>query len=254
MDWKRTATGNWITSDGKWSIRGPIFGKPMYWLYDAVHHNRYTPTGKYDDCVSFTSLKSAKRFVEGVHSNIKLQRRPPMRKIKIYGQLVRHSPDTAFLANVIWHQHSNPARKLRGLLALIQAGIDVRPAPMSLEFIQVDGTQHLISFLDRGEQYAAEFQARLLQLSVAARAVRMAGSPQPVVSHLDHVDADEDWANGKLAEEPTRYEQRMAERLGTTVEQLRREQAEAEADVANADADVDDIDLSGRGGDRYGSL
>lgn len=64
MEWKKTATGNWFSADGKWVIRGPIFGKPMYWLYDAVHHCRYTPTGNYDDCLNFSSLKEAKKFIE----------------------------------------------------------------------------------------------------------------------------------------------------------------------------------------------
>ncbi len=60
MKWIRTATGNWLSEDRKWLIRGPIFGKPMYWLYDAINHCRYTPTGKYDDVVNFPSLKEAK--------------------------------------------------------------------------------------------------------------------------------------------------------------------------------------------------
>ena len=61
--WKRTATGNWLSSDGRWLIRGPIFGKPMYWLYDAINHCRFTPTGKHDDSVSFTTLRDAKKYV-----------------------------------------------------------------------------------------------------------------------------------------------------------------------------------------------
>lgn len=63
MKWRRTASGNWITVDGKWTIRGPIMGKPMYWLYDSVNHVRYTPTGKYDDCVNFPTVAEAKKFV-----------------------------------------------------------------------------------------------------------------------------------------------------------------------------------------------
>lgn len=61
QNWKRRAVGGWITEDGRWAIRGPIFGKRMYWLY---HNNeRYCPTGKYDSAVSFKSVPSAKRFV-----------------------------------------------------------------------------------------------------------------------------------------------------------------------------------------------
>jgi len=39
-------------------------GKPMYWLYDAINHVRYTPTGKYDDVVRFSTLSEAKAFAE----------------------------------------------------------------------------------------------------------------------------------------------------------------------------------------------
>lgn len=60
-EWKRCAVGGWITADGVWRIRGPIWGIQMYWVYNQ--HGRFTPTGKYNDCVSFVSVYSAKRFV-----------------------------------------------------------------------------------------------------------------------------------------------------------------------------------------------
>lgn len=64
MTWRRRAVGGWITTDGKWTIRGPIWGKAMYWVYQWT--SRYTPTGKYRDCVSFKTAQQAKRFVENL--------------------------------------------------------------------------------------------------------------------------------------------------------------------------------------------
>jgi hypothetical protein len=70
MKWRRTAMGGWITEDGRWGIRGPIFGKAMFWVYwrsaDALSASRYTPTGKYDDAVSFPTAAAAKEFVEKI--------------------------------------------------------------------------------------------------------------------------------------------------------------------------------------------
>lgn len=65
--WKRRAVGGWITTDGKWSIRGPIMSKPMFWVYHG--NERFTPTGKYDDSVSFKTVAQAKRFIEGKYEN-----------------------------------------------------------------------------------------------------------------------------------------------------------------------------------------
>ena len=48
----------------RWSVRGPILGNPMWWLYRDG--NRYTPTGHYDDAVSFPTAKAAKAFVTDV--------------------------------------------------------------------------------------------------------------------------------------------------------------------------------------------
>jgi hypothetical protein len=67
--WKRRAVGGWITADGQWTIRGPIMGKPMYWLY--FKNGRYTPTGHYNEVVSFTTVSQAKAFVSDlVKSNL----------------------------------------------------------------------------------------------------------------------------------------------------------------------------------------
>ena len=62
MKWSKTATG-WTAHDGlcRWTIRGPIMGKPMFWLYRDG--SRFTPTGRYDDVVSFTTVREAKAKV-----------------------------------------------------------------------------------------------------------------------------------------------------------------------------------------------
>jgi len=46
---------------GEWRIRGPIFGRSMFWVYRAG--SRYTPSGRFDDAVSFPSITLAKGFV-----------------------------------------------------------------------------------------------------------------------------------------------------------------------------------------------
>ena len=63
MTWRRSLDG-WVSSDGRWRIRGPIMGQRMYWLYwDGT---RYTPTGRYADSVHFTSVQGARAFVRRV--------------------------------------------------------------------------------------------------------------------------------------------------------------------------------------------
>lgn len=57
----RAGSGGWLSQDGRWTVRGPIMGKPMFWLY--VDGRRYTPSGRYEDAVSFKSAAAAKRFV-----------------------------------------------------------------------------------------------------------------------------------------------------------------------------------------------
>lgn len=63
MAWIKTAFG-WSMCDGvcRWTIRGPIMGKPMYWLYK--NGSRFTPTGRYVDVVSCTTVREAKAKVE----------------------------------------------------------------------------------------------------------------------------------------------------------------------------------------------
>lgn len=64
LKWRRRAIGGWITEDGKWTVRGPIMSKPMFWLYFGT--NRYTPTGRYSDSVNFTTSKKAKEYAEQI--------------------------------------------------------------------------------------------------------------------------------------------------------------------------------------------
>lgn len=64
LTWRKTSTGNLTAHDGtnSYVIRGPIMGKPMYWLY--LNHGRFTPTGDYNDAVHFASVAQAKAFAE----------------------------------------------------------------------------------------------------------------------------------------------------------------------------------------------
>lgn len=63
MRWKKRAMGGWITDDGFWMIRGPIFGH-LYWIYSSKSQSRYSPTGEHEDAVSFKTLDSAKRYIK----------------------------------------------------------------------------------------------------------------------------------------------------------------------------------------------
>lgn len=59
--WRRAANGDWIACDGAWRIRGPMMGRRMYWLYR--NGTRVTPTGRFEDAVSFTTSSAAKGYV-----------------------------------------------------------------------------------------------------------------------------------------------------------------------------------------------
>ena len=65
--WARRAIGGWCR--GPWTVR-PIIGarRPMFWLYHD--HNRYAPTGRYDDVVSFHSARDAMRYADGLTSKV----------------------------------------------------------------------------------------------------------------------------------------------------------------------------------------
>jgi hypothetical protein len=63
-EWVKAPTG-WLrwTRLGRWRIRGPIWGKPMYWLY--LNGSRVTATpGDYNTAVSFPTVAAAKRYVD----------------------------------------------------------------------------------------------------------------------------------------------------------------------------------------------
>jgi hypothetical protein len=64
ITWRKSLDGL-IAVDGRgdrWRIQGPIMAKAMFWVRRNGH--RYTPTGKYDDAVSFKTVKEAKGFVD----------------------------------------------------------------------------------------------------------------------------------------------------------------------------------------------
>lgn len=71
IPWRKGCCG-WIRSDGKHTIRirGPIaaLGNSVtgleYWLY--LNHHRYTPTGRYEDAVHFSTLAAAKKFANTI--------------------------------------------------------------------------------------------------------------------------------------------------------------------------------------------
>lgn len=69
LTWRKTATGNWLSSDNRWLIRKFNGSRAcLYWIYWHIPSTgcggRYTPTGKYEDCVSFLSVPKAKAFCE----------------------------------------------------------------------------------------------------------------------------------------------------------------------------------------------
>ena len=70
MNWVKRAVGGIVSEDGKWAIRTVtlstvVIGHPVYWLYQ-VGVGRYTPTGDYDDVVSFNTCKAAKQYAEKI--------------------------------------------------------------------------------------------------------------------------------------------------------------------------------------------
>jgi len=72
MGWRKcpnAGSHGWLSTDGRWKIRGPIWGKPMYWLYynPTPGHGgagRFSETGHYEDSLSFPTASAAKKYVE----------------------------------------------------------------------------------------------------------------------------------------------------------------------------------------------
>jgi len=58
--WTKTKAG-WVSNDGRWRIRGPVFGRTEFWLY-RVGAGRYTPSGHHDDAVAFATLAEAMHY------------------------------------------------------------------------------------------------------------------------------------------------------------------------------------------------
>lgn len=62
MKWAKSLDG-FVSDNGNWRIRGPLFGKQIYWLYQGGQRH-CAVAGEYDTAVSFDSLKAAKAFVD----------------------------------------------------------------------------------------------------------------------------------------------------------------------------------------------
>ena len=62
MRWTKSFDG-WVSGD--WKVRrAPSFNRPLFWLY--YRHARFTPTGRYDDAVSFPTAAAAKDFARAM--------------------------------------------------------------------------------------------------------------------------------------------------------------------------------------------
>lgn len=67
INWLAGPLGNFgaIIFGDRWTIRQITFsalGRRTFWVYK--NGSRYTPTGKYDDAVSFETLEAAKQLIE----------------------------------------------------------------------------------------------------------------------------------------------------------------------------------------------
>ena len=82
-----------------------------------------------------------------------------MTKDKLYALLQSRGTEVAFLANVIFTQHRNPAKRLAGLKNLLDAGHSVRTAQFDAHTLLVDGQREAWQVLD----YPADFMLRTEQ-------------------------------------------------------------------------------------------
>ena len=64
-----------------------------------------------------------------------------MKKAEAMREIAKYGEEASFLVNVIQCHHNRPARKLKGLLAILQAGINVRIAEFGLDVLLIDGKQ-----------------------------------------------------------------------------------------------------------------
>lgn len=63
------------------------------------------------------------------------------KKLDLYNEASRHGQEAAFVANVIMNHHSNPAKKLAGLVKLLQSGNRARTAQFSLDQLIINDRQ-----------------------------------------------------------------------------------------------------------------
>lgn len=72
-----------------------------------------------------------------------------MKKMEAYRWLQAQNQDLSFLANVILVDHTNPARKLKALVELVQAGHEFRIGNQ-IDILMMDGVQFSWAALDPG--------------------------------------------------------------------------------------------------------
>ena len=58
MTWRRALDG-WVSGDGRWRVRKV---QRVFWIYRD--HQRFTPTGRFEDVLSYTSALAAKARCE----------------------------------------------------------------------------------------------------------------------------------------------------------------------------------------------
>jgi len=74
-----------------------------------------------------------------------------MRKLELYRKAQTFGKNASFVANVILTGHSKPTTKLAGLVALLESGHDVSPAPYDIGRLWIDGRGgYAYSFLEHG--------------------------------------------------------------------------------------------------------
>lgn len=68
MKWLKSFSG-WVSlspAGTRWAVRGPIMGRRMFWLYrDGL---RFSPTGRHNDALCFSTSAAAKMCAEGIES------------------------------------------------------------------------------------------------------------------------------------------------------------------------------------------
>jgi hypothetical protein len=65
IGWRRSLDG-WTKDVAR--VRGPIMGKDMFWVY--INGSRYTPTGHFEDAVSFATGAAARAYADEILGNL----------------------------------------------------------------------------------------------------------------------------------------------------------------------------------------